>query len=227
MRSIRFVAFAVALSIVAATSAHADGGAGPVPLPVGEAGLSVTIQTEPVFKEGVPFAVSGNVYAVFALPVVVELARGVQHMQVDVLVDGARRATVTTNAEGYYNADLFLTSELTSHTIQTAIFRGTPAEVRSRTRTVDVDEVFIAMRVDPSTASVGQGAAYQLLAFAEDDDGRVRDVTSTATWTSSAPTIASVDNGLVTGVAPGTADITASFRGQSAVSVVTVLDDGR
>ena len=49
----------------------------------------------------------------------------------------------------------------------------------------------------------------------------------TVTWTSSAPEVASVANGVVTAVAAGTATITATAGGQSATCTVTVTAAGR
>lgn len=48
----------------------------------------------------------------------------------------------------------------------------------------------------------------------------------TVTWTSSASTVASVNAGLVTAVAPGSATITATSEGKSADAVITVQDGG-
>jgi hypothetical protein len=51
-----------------------------------------------------------------------------------------------------------------------------------------------------------------------------RDVTGAATWSSSAPTVATVSSsGLVTAVGMGTADITASFGGKTAKTTVNVI----
>lgn len=59
------------------------------------------------------------------------------------------------------------------------------------------------------------------------EDGRQRsseDVTGQATWGSLDEAIATVDKGVVTGVAPGEASITASFQGKSDTVTVTVTD---
>lgn len=51
------------------------------------------------------------------------------------------------------------------------------------------------------------------------------DVTSYAAWTSSNPSVATVSGGKITGVAEGTATITATYNGYSATATVTVEED--
>jgi uncharacterized protein YjdB len=80
-----------------------------------------------------------------------------------------------------------------------------------------------SLAVTPSTVSVIAGQTQQLVATATFSDGTTSDVTSQASWSSSATGIATVSSsGLVSGVAMGTAGITASYGGQSGSSTVTV-----
>lgn len=66
-------------------------------------------------------------------------------------------------------------------------------------------------------------ATQQLTATLNMSDGSTQDVTASATWTSSDETVATVSTGgLVTGVAEGTATITATAQGQSDTCAVTV-----
>ncbi|WP_103529515.1 Ig-like domain-containing protein [Streptomyces sp. SM12] len=67
-------------------------------------------------------------------------------------------------------------------------------------------------------------ATVQLTATLTRGSGATEDVTDSATWTSSAPTIATVSDGLVTAVEVGTATITATALGQSGTSEITVVD---
>ena len=224
MRSIRLAVLAILLSLcVSMPTAHA----GPVPLPIGEAGLTVTIENEPTFRQGNPFAVSGYLYAVFALPIVVELAHGLPSQSIDILVDGARQATVTTTNDGHYQASFFLTEEQSTHTIQSVVFRGTPLEVRSPLRTVHADQVFTELTISPSTLALGLGGSNQLTAIALDGDGRPRDVTAQTLWSSSNAAVATVSGGNVTGHSPGDATITGAFSGLTGQVPVSVTDDGR
>lgn len=72
-----------------------------------------------------------------------------------------------------------------------------------------------------SVASVG--GATQLEAVALLDDGSPRVVTEDAAWTSNAPAIAAVNDGRVTGFTAGDAIVSATFAGQTAQVVVSVV----
>ena len=76
--------------------------------------------------------------------------------------------------------------------------------------------------VTPPTASLVVGRTTQLAATVKDAAGTVL-TGRTTTWTTSAATIATVDaSGLVTGVAAGTANITATSEGKTAQAAITV-----
>ena len=79
------------------------------------------------------------------------------------------------------------------------------------------------MGVTPSTASLNISATQQLKANATYSDRSTSDVTSTASWASSNSAVATVSNtGLVTAVAPGSANITVTDGGQTATAAITV-----
>ncbi|KUJ69560.1 hypothetical protein ACZ90_10520 [Streptomyces albus subsp. albus] len=82
--------------------------------------------------------------------------------------------------------------------------------------------VLQSLAVAPSTQSVAVGAIASLTATATYDDTSTQDVTTTATWTSSAPTKATVTAGFVKGIATGSATVTAAYSGQTATCAVTV-----
>lgn len=67
--------------------------------------------------------------------------------------------------------------------------------------------------ITPAQHSISIGAPQQFKAIATFSDGSSSDVTSKATWSSSSPSIASINNasGYATGVTSGTTEITASF----------------
>jgi hypothetical protein len=76
--------------------------------------------------------------------------------------------------------------------------------------------------VSPATAALDIGETVQLTAAAYARKNTVIPG-ATFTWASSAPSVASVSsNGLVTGVNPGTAAITATHDGKSGTSTITV-----
>jgi RHS repeat-associated protein len=66
------------------------------------------------------------------------------------------------------------------------------------------------------------GATQQLTASARYSDGTSVDVTAAATWTSSAPSVATVNAGLVNALAAGGTIITATYDGISAACATTV-----
>jgi len=79
-----------------------------------------------------------------------------------------------------------------------------------------------ALLVTPPAASVGVGDAVRLTAIPQ-DDGRGPARAPTVTWTSSDTSVATVDGtGLVTGVAPGSATITATAADQSGSAQIIV-----
>jgi hypothetical protein len=80
--------------------------------------------------------------------------------------------------------------------------------------------------VDPGTAGVNVGGTVQLHATAYDSADLVVS-SATISWSSSASAIASVSTaGLVTGVTPGTATITAAAGGRQGTAQVTVVSSG-
>lgn len=71
-----------------------------------------------------------------------------------------------------------------------------------------------------TTVQIGQTA--QLQAIASMSDGTSQTVTGAAAWTSNMTSVATVANGLVSGVAAGSAPIQASYQGQSASATIAV-----
>jgi trimeric autotransporter adhesin len=88
---------------------------------------------------------------------------------------------------------------------------------------ITVTSVGVAsVRVTPSPASVQQGRTLQLTAEALDASGSVLTGRSVS-WNSMTPTVASVSStGLVTGIAVGTANVTATIDGVVGTASVTV-----
>ena len=98
----------------------------------------------------------------------------------------------------------------------------------SATTTVNVtgaagNKTITKLTISPVGPSVVVGQTSQLTAMATFSDQSSEDVSTTATWSSSTLSAATVDaKGLVTGVAAGTATITAMFDGMSDSTAVTV-----
>ena len=71
-----------------------------------------------------------------------------------------------------------------------------------------------SITVAPASATIEQGQTQQFSATGSYSDGGSQDLTSTATWTSSDTTAATIDStGLASGLAPGAAGITAALDG--------------
>lgn len=78
---------------------------------------------------------------------------------------------------------------------------------------------------DPAT-EVALGGTAQLVAVLTSDDGSTEDVTASADWSVDDEALATVDAGLVTGVAPGTVTVTVTVDDQTADAALEVLDPG-
>ncbi len=85
-----------------------------------------------------------------------------------------------------------------------------------------------SVSVTPSKTSITVGSTQQFNAMGDYSDGTTQDLTSSASWSSSAPATATVQSsgqtnpGLATGVAAGSATITATAGGMSASTTLTV-----
>src|SRR5438094_582144 len=99
------------------------------------------------------------------------------------------------------------------------------SEGKSGTSTITVPPVPVAsVEVTPATASVQAGQTVQLTATPRDANGAPLSG-RTVTWSSSTTAVATVSNGgLVSGVTPGSATITATSEGKSGTSSVTVTN---
>ena len=113
----------------------------------------------------------------------------------------------------------------------TGVEKGsTVIEVRfdgmSDTATVEVtDAELVNVEIAPKTVSVPSGLTTQFELVANYTDKSKITVTSTADWTATTPTIASVDNtGLATANSKGVTQITGTFGGMSDTAEITVTD---
>jgi len=98
------------------------------------------------------------------------------------------------------------------------------SEGKSTQAAVTVAAVPVAsVTVTPNAPTVAVGATVALAATAKDDQGNVL-AGRTIAWSTSAPAIATIDaaTGLVTGVAAGTATLTATSEGKAGTTTVTV-----
>lgn len=88
-----------------------------------------------------------------------------------------------------------------------------------------VNPTLTSIAISPTSPQVEQGKTLQLQAFGTYDDGTRKQVRSGVAWSSDAQTIATVDvnTGVLTGVAPGTAGISASAQALSSSATATVF----
>jgi hypothetical protein len=83
------------------------------------------------------------------------------------------------------------------------------------------DDEIVEVVVEPSLAIIDVDEAVQLTATVFDGAGRV--VQAQVVWTTSAPAVALVDDdGLVRGVSPGLARVSATAAGKVGISEITV-----
>jgi trimeric autotransporter adhesin len=87
----------------------------------------------------------------------------------------------------------------------------------------------ISVQVTPNGATVAQQTAAQLNAIGTFADGSTENLTNSVSWTSSPLSVATVSetagtSGLASGIAPGTATITALFAGLVGTTSLTVTD---
>lgn len=92
----------------------------------------------------------------------------------------------------------------------TAVFNGVTG---TTTHTIS-NASLVSLAIAPAPVSVAQGASVPLVATGSYSDGSTQDLTASVTWSSSATGVAQVSNasgsqGLVTGVSPGSAVVTA------------------
>jgi hypothetical protein len=78
------------------------------------------------------------------------------------------------------------------------------------------------IEISPSAATIAPGSKVSLTATANYSDGTSVDVTASAAWKSSDPSVAGAAAGSVSGVAAGTATITAEFGGAIGSATITV-----
>ncbi len=142
------------------------------------------------------------------------------------LKDGAGN-TLSGRIVGWTSSNVAVAT-VNSSGVVTGINSGTAtitasSEGVSGSASVTVSGVPVAtVTVTPGTATIAVGQTATLSATLKDASGNVL-TGRTVTWTSGATSVATVSaNGVVTGVSPGSATITATSEGKSASAAVTV-----
>lgn len=79
-----------------------------------------------------------------------------------------------------------------------------------------------SIQISPPTATIPRQTRTAFQAIGTFADGKTQDLTTSVLWTSSAPSVATINAGRATGLEPGTAIITALFDGQVGTASLTV-----
>ena len=152
---------------------------------------------------------------VFNIPI----AGGVASGTVTVPTGSARTFTM----QGFDNAGI----ETHSGSVTTDVVAGAnpPITLTLLPLTGDVQVTVtlgtVTISVTPSPNTIAVNGTVQLAAIITDADNNP--VSSTPSWATADPGVATVDaNGLVTGVAPGTTTVVATFAGVGGAAIVTV-----
>ncbi len=83
--------------------------------------------------------------------------------------------------------------------------------------------VLLSIAVTPANPSIPKGTTQQFTAIGSYSDGSIQDLTGSATWVSSNPSVATITaGGLASGVAQGTSQINATFGGVTGSTSLTV-----
>jgi uncharacterized protein YjdB len=105
----------------------------------------------------------------------------------------------------------------------TATITATSGSVSGSTTLTVTAAALVSISITPTTPSIAVGTTQQFTATGNYTDGSMQDLTSTAAWSSDTPGTATINNtGLATGVAQGTATITAASGSVSNSTVLTV-----
>jgi hypothetical protein len=108
-----------------------------------------------------------------------------------------------------------------------AVVTATYMGLTDSTTVTVTDSVIVSISVSPVGLTLPVGSRRQFTAQAIRSDGTSMDITGLATWTSDAPGIAAVSTaggtrGQVTGIAGGTANISATYMGITGSVLITV-----
>ena len=83
--------------------------------------------------------------------------------------------------------------------------------------------VITGLAITPPSPTIASGTTQQFTATASFSDSTTQNVSNSASWSSSAPSVATVDAaGLATSSQPGSTTISASYMGKNAVATLTV-----
>jgi uncharacterized protein YjdB len=126
-------------------------------------------------------------------------------------------------------ATVGVSGNTTGQSAGTATITATSGALSASAHLVVEGSNLVSIKITPQNLKLPATIETQLKATGTFSDGQQLDLTSAATWTSSAPSVATVSNassngGVATGVAIGGTTITAAFAGISATTNITVTN---
>ncbi|MGO2508672.1 MAG: Ig-like domain-containing protein [Vibrio hibernica] len=139
-------------------------------------------------------------------------------------VDVSEQTTWTTSpATGITDVDS--TGLVTGTGVGSAIITGVYKATTSTANVNVTNATISSISISPATVSLANGLAQQFTATANFSDGTTQNVTSSVTWSSSAPNVASINAlGLASAAMTGSTVITAEYGAQISTSNLTVTD---
>jgi len=133
-------------------------------------------------------------------------------------------ALVTWSSSNTAVATISITGQLHGVSAGTATVTATYGSVSGSTQVTVGQSVLQSIAVSPSAPSIGVGNLQAFVATGTYSDGSTQNLSSTAAWTSSNTTVATVTtSGVGTGLTPGTATITATSGSISGSANLTVI----
>jgi trimeric autotransporter adhesin len=111
---------------------------------------------------------------------------------------------------------------VTAHSPGSAIITAQFGSVTGGSAILVESSQLTSIQISPPTASIPQQTTEVFQAIGTFADGSTQDLTTFALWTSSTPSIATIDRGRATGLEPGTSVIVALFDGQVGIADLTV-----
>ncbi|MEN0059570.1 MAG: Ig-like domain-containing protein, partial [Bdellovibrio sp.] len=125
-------------------------------------------------------------------------------------------STVAWNSNDTTVATVNTTGLISSANLGTALVSGTVGSQTVQIPVTVTPAQLVSIQIAPSSGSVALGLTQQFTATGTYSDSTQKDLTNSVTWTSSAPSYATINSsGLLTSVAPGSFTVTANSSGVS------------
>jgi len=167
------------------------------------------------------FFVKPTLTSITVTPVTPSIQQGSTNNTVQMVATGTFNDNSTGNPPVSWSIDNPDIATISTGGLVTSVAQGTATITATSTQTPNISgtqtlsvtvSCIQSIKLNPTSSTLSAGSSpntQQFSAMATTCNGIV-DITSTATWTSSTPAVATVNSGLVTAVAVGSTNITAS-----------------